>query len=173
MLLRGAAFLLICALAQTPGDVSASSDPPPAPTSVADKVVVLKSQRKLMLRKADQTLKTYRISLGTNPVGPKSRQGDHKTPEGLYTLDRHNAKSEFYRSIHISYPNAADRARARRLGVSPGGDVFLHGWPNGYRPSAQSEDLGDWTDGCIAVTDSEMDEIWRAVPDGTPIEIRP
>ncbi len=171
-MLRSVALLLTWALVQIPIEVSAS-DLPLAPTSVADKVIVLKSQRELMLMKSHRTLKTYRISLGTNPIGPKNRQGDHRTPEGLYTLDRHNAKSQFYRSIHISYPNAADRARAKKLGVLPGGDVFLHGLPNEYKPSSQAEDLGDWTDGCIAVTDPEMDEIWQAVPDGTPIEIRP
>jgi murein L,D-transpeptidase YafK len=167
------ALLLTCALVPVPAEVAANVALPRALTSVADKVVVLKSQRKLMLMSAEQTLRTYRISLGANPVGAKFRRGDHKTPEGLYTLNRRNARSQYYRSIHISYPNADDRARARKLGVSPGGDIFLHGWPNGYKPSAETEDLGDWTDGCIAVSDPEMDEIWQAVPNGTPIEIRP
>jgi murein L,D-transpeptidase YafK len=139
---------------------------------VADKVIVLKSQRRLQLMKGETVLKSYPISLGTNPIGAKERQGDHKTPEGRYILDRHNEKSQFHRSIHISYPNEADRAHARKLGVSPGGDIFLHGSPNGSESSAEAPPE-DWTDGCIAVTNAEIDEIFRAVPDGTPIEIKP
>jgi murein L,D-transpeptidase YafK len=139
--------------------------------AIADKVVVLKAERKLLLMKGDEVLKTYSVSLGGNPVGPKVRQGDSKTPEGKYVLDRHNSLSHYHRSIHISYPNAEDVARARKLGVSPGGDVFVHGQPHEF--SGTSQELGDWTDGCVAVTNAEMDEIWRAVPDGTLIEIRP
>ncbi len=149
-----------------------ASDVSLSPAVVADRVVVLKGERKLMLMKDGQALKVYHVSLGANPVGPKIHQGDHKTPEGEYVLDRHNSKSQYYRSIHISYPSSADRERAHRLGLSPGGDVFVHGLPNDYK-AAPNEDPGDWTDGCIAVTDAEMDEIWRAVPDGTPIEIKP
>jgi len=139
----------------------------------ADRVLVVKSQRKLILLSRGQTIKTYKIALGGDPIGAKTRQGDHKTPEGLYVLDRRNQRSQFYRSIHISYPNAEDRARAHKLGVSPGGDVMLHGLPNGYGWIGTAHRSRDWTDGCIAVTNDEMDEIWRTVPDGTPIEIRP
>ena len=167
---KGMVLVLFCGLAGT-GLVGAADIPLPS-SAVADKVVVLKSERKLMLMKNDKLLKTYRIALGTDPLGPKTRQGDHKTPEGRYLLDRHNQRSQFHRSIHISYPNADDRTRARRLGVSPGGDIFLHGLPNGYEPS-DNQTFEDWTDGCIAVTDPEIDEIFRAVPDGTPIEIKP
>ena len=138
---------------------------------MADKVLVFKGQRKLFLMRGDEVLKSYSISLGGNPVGPKVRQGDSKTPEGIYVLDRHNSKSQYHRSIHISYPSAEDVARAKKLGVPPGGDVFLHGQPHEF--SGTSQQLGDWTDGCIAVTNAEMDEIWRAVADGTSIEIRP
>ena len=138
---------------------------------MADKVLVLKSQRALLLMKGDEVLKRYIVSLGRNPVGPKSRQGDNKTPEGSYVLDRHNANSQYHRSIHISYPSADDVARARKLGVAPGGELYIHGLPNDFR--GDSKALGDWTEGCIAVNDVEMDEIWRAVADGTPIEIRP
>jgi len=147
-----------------------ATDSPLPPTVVANKVVVLKSYRKLLLMKGDEVLKTYIVQLG-DPVGPKVRQGDNKTPEGNYVLDRHNAKSQFYRSIHISYPNADDLARARKLGVSTGGELYIHGLPNDFH--GHSEALGDWTEGCIAVTNAEMDEIWRAVADGTPIEIKP
>jgi murein L,D-transpeptidase YafK len=147
------------------------SDPPLPQPAVADKVVVLKSYRRLMLMKGDEVLKTYIVSLGGDPVGPKIRQGDNKTPEGHYVLDRHNQHSQYHRSIHISYPNADDLVRARRLGVPPGGELYIHGLPNGFH--GHSEALGDWTEGCIAVTNAEMDEIWRAVADGTPIEIKP
>ena len=139
----------------------------------ADRVLVVKSERKLILLNRGQVIKTYKIALGGNPRGPKTQQGDHKTPEGFYVLDRRNEHSQFYRSIHISYPNTKDRARASKLGVSPGGDVMLHGLPNGYGWIGAAHRERDWTDGCIAVTNQEMDEIWAAVPDGTPIEIRP
>jgi len=161
----------VCALTFLPPQLRSANDLPLQPSTKADKVLVLKADRKLLLLKGDKVLKTYRVALGGNPVGPKTRQGDSRTPEGEYVLDRHNPKSQFYRSIHISYPNAEDLARAKKLGVPPGGDVFIHGLPNGFHGTVQQ--LGDWTDGCIAVTDAEMDEIWRAVADGTPIEIRP
>jgi len=118
-------------------------------------------------------LKTYKISLGTSPVGPKQQQGDHKTPEGHYVIDRRNPKSRFYRSLHIAYPDANDRERAAQSGVDPGGDIMIHGLPNGFGWLGDIHLVLDWTDGCIAVTDEQMDEIWRAVPDGTPIEIKP
>lgn len=139
----------------------------------ADRVLVFKKEHTLQLMSHGEVLRTYKVALGGNPVGPKTMQGDHKTPEGVYLLDSRNAHSRFYKSIHISYPNAHDRAAARLKGVSPGGDVFVHGLPNGYAWLRSSHRLKDWTDGCIAVTDQEMDEIWRAVADGTPIEIRP
>ncbi|PYX70617.1 MAG: hypothetical protein DMG78_18365 [Acidobacteria bacterium] len=119
-----------------------------------------------------QVIKSYRVALGGDPVGAKTRQGDHKTPEGIYVLDSRNAHSQFHKSIHISYPNARDRAAARAQGVSPGGDVFVHGLPNGYGWVGASHRAKDWTDGCIAVTDEEIEEIWKAVGDGTAIEIR-
>jgi murein L,D-transpeptidase YafK len=139
----------------------------------ADHVVVLKKERTLALLSQGKVVKTYKVALGGDPVGPKTRQGDHKTPEGMYILDFRNAHSQFYRSIHISYPNERDRALARKDGVSPGGDVFVHGLPNGYGAVCAAHRLKDWTDGCIAVTNAEIDEIWKAVPDGTQIEIRP
>ncbi len=139
----------------------------------ADRVVVVKQDRTLTLFRHGAILKTYKIALGGSPVGPKTRQGDHKTPEGIYTLDSRNAHSRFYRSIHISYPNAEDRRRAGKLGVPSGGDIFLHGLPNGFGWLGNTHRLKDWTDGCIAVTNDEIDEIWRTVPDGTVIELRP
>lgn len=139
----------------------------------ADRVVVLKNVRTLQLLSRGKVIKSYKVALGGNPVGAKTQQGDHKTPEGLYVLDSRNVHSQFYKSIHISYPSARDRAVARQKGVSPGGDVFVHGLPKGYGFVGASHRLKDWTDGCIAVTNEEIDEIWRAVADGTPIEIRP
>jgi len=139
----------------------------------ADRVIVLKKERILRLESHGREIKTYKVALGGDPIGAKTRQGDHKTPEGVYVLDFRNAHSKFYKAIHISYPNAHDRAAAREPGVSPGGDVFLHGLPNGYGFVGAAHRLKDWTDGCIAVTNVEIDEIWAAVADGTPIEIRP
>jgi|SRR5436309_2336115 len=143
------------------------------PALRADRVLVLKKERTLQLLSRGKVIKTYKVALGGEPIGAKTRQGDHKTPEGIYVLDSRNVHSQFYRSIHISYPSAADRAEARKRGVSPGRDVFVHGLPNGYGFVGGSHRLKDWTDGCIAVTNQEMDEIWAAVPVGTPIEIRP
>ena len=149
-----------------------SADNPTLPAyAMADKVLVLKKERKLLLMKGSEVLKAYTVSLGGHPVGPKVREGDRKTPEGNYVLDWHNAHSLYHRSIHISYPNADDIARSRRLGVPTGGDLFIHGLPNDFKGPSQQQ--GDWTDGCIALTNEEIDEIWRVVPDGTPIEIKP
>lgn len=139
----------------------------------ADRIIVHKSARTMELTQAGQVLKAYKIALGGEPVGPKTRQGDHRTPEGLYLIDSRNAHSKFHRSLHISYPNAADRDRARKLGVSPGGDVFIHGLPNGYGLVGAAHRARDWTDGCVAVTDQEIEEIWKLVNNGTPVEIRP
>jgi murein L,D-transpeptidase YafK len=163
-ILTASGFLLLCGLglAQTAGKPLR-----------ADRVVVLKKERRLQLLSEGKVIKTYKVALGGDPVGPKIQQGDHKTPEGFYVLDERNPHSRFYKSIHISYPNVRDRAAARRDGVPSGGDVFVHGLPNGYGWLGASHRARDWTDGCIAVTNQEMDEIWLAVADGTPIEIRP
>ena len=139
----------------------------------ADKVVVFKKERTLVLLDHGKILKKYKVALGGDPIGPKACQGDHKTPEGHYILDRRNERSRFYRSLHVSYPNADDRARAQKSGVDPGGDIMVHGLPNGFGWLGNTHRVRDWTDGCIAVTNEEMDEIWRAVADGIPIEIQP
>lgn len=138
-----------------------------------DKVLVLKGKRRLHLLRRGMVLRTYQISLGRKPSGRKIRQGDGKTPEGWYTLDTRNSRSKFYRSMHVSYPNEADSARARAMGVSPGGAIMIHGEPNHLRGIGFDGTGFDWTEGCIAVSNREMDEIWESVPDGTPIEIRP
>jgi len=139
----------------------------------ADRVIVFKKERRLILMHGTEALREYKVALGGEPLGRKVQEGDHKTPEGHYTLDRRNPHSRFYRSIHISYPDAEDRARAIKLGASPGGDIFVHGLPNGFGWIGASHRGKDWTDGCIAVTNEEMNEIWNAVADGTEIEIRP
>lgn len=138
----------------------------------ADKVIVLKSERRLLLTKDGQVLKQYRIVLGRDPIGHKTEQGDGRTPEGLYRIDGRNAKSGYRLSLHISYPDKRDRARARERGVSPGGDIMIHGIKNGFGWVGPLHRLVDWTNGCVAVTDSEIEEIWRAVPNGVAIEIR-
>jgi murein L,D-transpeptidase YafK len=139
----------------------------------ADQVLVVKNQRTLTLLSHGKVLRTYKVALGSSPVGAKEQQGDHKTPEGRYILDRRNAKSRFYKSIHVSYPNEQDKKKAAQRGVSPGGDIMIHGLPNGFGWLGAAHRALDWTDGCVAVTNAEMDEIWELVPDGTPIEIRP
>jgi murein L,D-transpeptidase YafK len=138
-----------------------------------DKVLILKSARKLQLLSADKVVKEYLVALGNSPRGAKERQGDGKTPEGTYVIDYRNKNSQFHRSLHVSYPNAADKARARKLGVSPGGDIFIHGLMNGYGWIGAAHRNKDWTLGCIAVTNEEIEEIWKLVADGTLVEIRP
>jgi murein L,D-transpeptidase YafK len=147
---------------------------PPLPQDAkADRVVVEKAARSLMLMSQGRTLKTYRISLGRDPVGAKVRQDDGRTPEGRYTINYRNPRSRFHLALHISYPDADDRRRAARTGASPGGDIMIHGLPNGLGWIGRLHQVVDWTDGCIAVTNPEMEEIWRAVPDGALIEIKP
>lgn len=138
-----------------------------------DRVVVEKSQRRMTLWAGREVVATYRIALGADPTGHKTFLGDSRTPEGLYTLDYRNEDSAFYRSIHVSYPNDADLAAAVDADVPPGGNIMIHGLPNGLGWLGPVYNLRDWTDGCIAVTNSEIEEIWRAVPNGTPIEITP
>jgi murein L,D-transpeptidase YafK len=141
--------------------------------TIADRVVIEKRARTLSLFHGDQKLKTYKIALGANPVGPKQQQGDGRTPEGTYVIDGRKRDSAFHRALHISYPNAADRRLARQHGVSPGGDIMIHGLPNGWSGIGRAHTLRDWTQGCIAVTNEEIEEIWRAIPNGTPVVIRP
>jgi len=133
----------------------------------------MKSDRRLQLLFEGRVVRAYRIALGARPEGHKEREGDERTPEGRYTIDARNPASDFFLSLHVSYPNAEDRARARARGVSPGGDIMIHGLPNHWGWIGPLHRLFDWTDGCMAVTNGEMQEIWDSVPVGTPIEIRP
>ena len=139
----------------------------------ADKVLVIKSENRLYLLNKGKKVASYRATFGANPVGHKERQGDERTPEGHYVLDYKNPNSRFYKSIHVSYPNAQDRRNARRLGVDPGGDIMIHGQTNGWGWAGPLVQFFPWTDGCVALTNADMDEVWMAVDAGTPIEIRP
>jgi len=140
---------------------------------IADEVLVVKSKRKLYLLKDGEVLREFNISLGLRPVGPKEREGDFRTPEGRYVLESRNPSSDYFLSIKVSYPNAEDRARAKALGVDPGGQIMIHGLPNNPRRDEKSYLGWDWTDGCIAVSNSDMIDIWLMTRDQTPIEIRP
>lgn len=163
MLISRFALSLIALVAST---VFASAD-------VIDLVRVAKSERRLELVSGDKVVRSYAVALGASPIGHKSQEGDERTPEGRYVLDWRNPGSGYYRSIHVSYPNADDVAAAKRAGVDPGGMIMIHGQPNGYGWWSWLVQMFDWTNGCIAVTDEEMAEIWQMVEDGTPIEINP
>ena len=139
----------------------------------ADRLVVHKADRTLTLYWHGAKLKSYRIALGGQPLGPKSARGDQRTPEGLYTVSRRRKKTDFHAALVLSYPNADDLARAKLAGVSPGGGIEIHGLRDGFGWLGSAHVLFDWTDGCIAVTNVEIDELVRAVPDGTPVEVLP
>jgi len=143
------------------------------PLPKAQKVLVVKSERKLYLIREGKPYREYHIALGKKPEGPKEREGDQKTPEGNYTLDFKKRDSSYYRAIHVSYPSEEDKARAKKMGVSPGGAIMIHGQPNWWGWLSLIRQRFDWTAGCIAVSNGDMDEIWQAVDPGTPIEIRP
>jgi tetratricopeptide (TPR) repeat protein len=138
-----------------------------------DRILIEKNARRLMLVSQGEVLKSYKIALGGNPIGPKERQGDNKTPEGTYVIDGRNKDSLFHLSLHISYPNERDKNRAKELGVSPGGDIMIHGIKNGFSWVGDAHTAVDWTKGCIAVTDEEIEEISKLAPNGTVVEIRP
>jgi len=161
----------ILILASTPIGVASRSAAQPA--TKVDRIVVEKSTRTLTLMSGAKSLKKYKVALGGQPVGAKDRQGDHKTPEGIYSVDAKNPNSQFYKALHISYPNQADRASARKLGLSPGGDVEIHGLGAKWGWLGAKHRLTDWTDGCIALTNEEIDEIYPQIKVGTTVEIKP
>jgi murein L,D-transpeptidase YafK len=142
----------------------------PTITDQADHIVVTKSTHTLVLYSHGRILREYKVALG-RATGQKQQQGDNRTPEGHYWIDAHNPHSTCHLSLHISYPNPADRARAASEHQNPGGDIMIHGLPNGYGYIGASHRETDWTYGCIAVTDAEMKEIYELVPNGTPIDI--
>lgn len=144
---------------------------PLPPGSLSDSIVVFKSERKLLLYYRSKPLKTYSISLGDSPLGHKEKEGDEKTPEGLYSISGRNPNSKYHLSLRISYPSEHDKLNAGKNGYSPGGDIMIHGLPNTTGFLKDYYVNNDWTDGCIAVTNEEIEEIWGAVKDGTPIFI--
>lgn len=152
---------------------SAPADPPAmAPAAQqADAITVHKASRRMVLWRDGAELRRYTISLGANPTGHKQSEGDERTPEGTYVIDWRNARSIAHLSLHISYPNAADTAAAKAAGVSAGGDIMIHGLPNGWGALGALHRLRDWTDGCIGLTNAEMSQVWSLVPNGTPITI--
>jgi murein L,D-transpeptidase YafK len=151
------------------GDVNAK----PVSEAPADSVLIEKKARKLTLYREDEAIRTYRIALGDEPVGKKECQGDNRTPEGRYVINGRNSNSKYHMSLRISYPNSDDRKRAKKLGCKPGGDIMIHGLPNGSGLIGKLHIAHDWTLGCIAVTNEEIEEIWRLVPNGTEVVIKP
>jgi murein L,D-transpeptidase YafK len=167
-------FICVCSCSTEVDTINnEKTDKKPRPIGIADKIFVEKGKRKLHLMRNDSIVKSYTICLGDQPVGHKTQQGDEKTPEGNYTIDYRNTKSAYHFSLHISYPNEQDRAQAKKRGVSPGGDVMIHGLPNSKKWPNSVKITYDWTDGCIALNNNEIDEIAKAVKNGTPIEIVP
>jgi len=169
LLLVGCGMAFVLALLWT-----AHRNPNPLPPEArADHVLIEKSTRRLVLFRGSTVLKTYKVALGRVPLGPKQREGDKRTPEGSYIIDRRNNRSSFHRALHISYPTPKQMAAAAESGATAGGDIMIHGLRNGLGLIGAFHRITDWTAGCIAVTDAEIAEIWRAVEDGTPIEIAP
>ena len=167
-------ILVLCCLATVCVLIGAHLNLRPlVPNALADRVLVEKAPRRLTLLRDGTPLKIYRVALGRVPVGAKEQEGDQRTPEGSYLIDFHKQDSDFHRALHVSYPGPREVDQAAARGVSPGCDIMIHGIRNGLGWIGAFHRRTDWTAGCIAVTDFEIEEIWRAVPDGTPIEIRP
>jgi murein L,D-transpeptidase YafK len=152
---------------------AASATPARAKRLMADSILVDKSDRKLTLFYRGEEVKTYDIALGRNPVGDKTRRGDGRTPEGLYFIEGRNPQSKYHLSLRVSYPTSSQRARAAQRGVSAGGDIMIHGLPDAFASVGALHRQQDWTEGCVAVTNQEIEEIWGAVPNGAKILIRP
>jgi murein L,D-transpeptidase YafK len=174
---RAAAILAVVSVLIVPAACTRAPEPVAPrfafPGTKADRIVVDKGERRLALYRDGQLLKAYHASLGRQPVGPKRREGDGRTPEGSYVIDGRLARTQFHRALHISYPDSSDRARAATEGVPPGGAILIHGIGYVRGGVTEAEARSDWTEGCIAVTNAEIEEIWAAVDDGTPIDIRP
>jgi lipoprotein-anchoring transpeptidase ErfK/SrfK len=141
--------------------------------ALADSIVVYKRERTLTLYYRGVPLRSYFVALGSKPVGDKISAGDKRTPEGLFHIDYHNPASKYHLALHISYPDAEHRARSQALGFEPGGDIMIHGLPKESSDVGKDHRIDDWTNGCVALTNQEIEEIWRAVPDGTPVQIKP
>ena len=139
----------------------------------ADEVLVIKSEKRLYLIKDGDRFASFKVTFGGEPEGHKQERGDQRTPEGRYTLGYKNVNSSFYKSIHISYPNEQDKKNAREKGVDPGDNIMIHGQANGWQFATPLVQLFSWTDGCVALSNKNMDLVWQSVEPGTPIEIRP
>jgi len=164
------ATLAVAAVPSTPG-----RSPAARLTSRVDRVLVLKARHEMLLYSEQRIVARYAVGLGSAPVGAKQRAGDNRTPEGSYVLDYKKAASAYFRAIHVSYPDAADVARARRAGVPPGGAIMVHGQPNDPRERAavRAYPFPDWTNGCIALSNADMADLWARIEVPVPIEIRP
>jgi len=148
--------------------------PPSAPAEArADLIEVFKGERRMELKREGRTIRRYRVALGFSPERHKEREGDGCTPEGYYTVDARNPRSAFHLSLRVSYPDEDDKAHAASLGVSPGGDIYIHGQPNGWRKFLVGHPAKDWTTGCVAVSDAEIREVWALVPTGVRVVIHP
>lgn len=177
--------LLLAALLVAPDDPPVKATPakpgvrvsPPrlggGPVGLADSIVVEKKARRMTLFHMGRPIRSYLVALGGNPVGDKLAAGDRRTPEGMFSIEARNPNSDYHLSLKISYPDAAHRQRSEALGVDPGGNIMIHGLPNGRGSVGAYHRTADWTNGCVALTDEEIEEIWSAVPIGTPVHIKP
>lgn len=147
-------------------------DPSPQKSEKTDSILILKKDHVMELLSGGKVIRTYKVALGQGGLAPKQREGDSRTPEGHYVIDAKYEHSAYHKALHVSYPNAEDRMRAAKLGVPPGGAIMIHGLPNGKGWVGAGHRFYDWTLGCIAVTNEEIDEVWKLVPVGTPVEIR-
>ena len=155
------------------GTMSASASLASPPLGLVDSIVVEKKAHTLTLFRDGKPMRTYLVALGSKPLGDKLRAGDNRTPEGVFFIDSRQPNSKYHLALHISYPDAAHRVRSQALGAEPGGDIMIHGLPNGLGKAGASHRVNDWTNGCVALTDEEIEQIWSVVPIGTPVEIKP
>ena len=170
--LKWRSFLVACAVMLS-ACAPARADSLSKKTEKADSILILKKDHTMELLAGGKVIRTYKVALGSGGLSPKKREGDALTPEGHYIIDAKFEHSSYYKALHVSYPNSEDRKRAERQRVRPGGAIMIHGLPNGKGWIGARHRLFDWTLGCIAITDEEMDEVWKLVPVGAPVEIRP
>jgi murein L,D-transpeptidase YafK len=166
------AFFILCAFSLSTYGANKPDGRAQKPEK-ADSILILKKDHVMELLTEGKVIRTYKVALGSGGLAAKEREGDARTPEGHYSIDAKFEHSAYYKALHVSYPNAEDRKRAARLGVSPGGAIMIHGLPNGKGWVGAGHRFYDWTLGCVAVTDEEIDEVWKLVPVGTSVEIRP
>ncbi len=167
------ANMLVAAPAPALGASRASAALAMPPLGLVDSIVVEKKAHTLTLFRDAKPMRTYLVALGSKPLGDKLRAGDNRTPEGIFYIDARQPNSKYHLALHISYPDAAHRARSQAIGAEPGGDIMIHGLPNGLGRAGASHRVNDWTNGCVALTDEEIEQIWSVVPIGTPVEIKP